>query len=170
MSKPKINRAGQYFERLLILYHAYSHTYGSESICLCECGKIYRGLTKHIVSHNVRSCGCLHSERLSRRASGNKDCYKHGDSGISEYRAWQGAKDRCTNPNHKQWDDYGGRGIRMCERWLNSYENFIADMGYKSSPELSLDRFPDRNGDYEPGNCRWATVEEQNNNTRRNYY
>jgi len=74
-------------------------------------------------------------------------------------------KQRCTNPNREAWGRYGGLGILVCERWLNSFEDFLADIGLR--PEgMTLDRYPDPYGNYEPGNCRWATWEEQNNNKR----
>ena len=76
-------------------------------------------------------------------------------------------KTRCSNPNDKHFDEYGGRGIKVCDRWLNSFENFLADMGEKPSPSHSIDRIK-VNGNYEPGNCRWATPEEQARNKRDN--
>ena len=83
-----------------------------------------------------------------------------------EHRAWRAMKRRCDNPHCSQYADYGGRGIRVCERWSRSYPAFLADMGRKPSPHHSLDRIR-VNGDYEPGNVRWATREQQISNTRR---
>jgi len=77
-------------------------------------------------------------------------------------------KIRCTNPKYRSYKDYGGRGISICERWADSFDNFLADMGPKPSRKHSLDRFPEVNGNYEPGNCRWATNTEQQRNKRDN--
>ncbi len=85
----------------------------------------------------------------------------------SEHKTWAGMKARCLNPNNKFWPNYGGRGITVCDRWLNSFEAFYEDMGPKPSPKHSIDRI-DVNGNYEPGNVRWATDSEQMQNVRHN--
>jgi hypothetical protein len=97
---------------------------------------------------------------------------RHGHAGSASspasptYRAWQSAIQRCTNPNHPSWKDYGGRGITVCARW-RSFEAFLADMGERPAARLSLDRWPNNDGGYAPGNCRWATQSEQLRNRRK---
>lgn len=82
-----------------------------------------------------------------------------------EYRVWSDIKQRCMNPNNKNFHNYGGRGISICDRWLYSFETFLQDMGERPAG-MSIDRFPNNNGNYEPGNCRWATQQQQAENTR----
>jgi hypothetical protein len=82
------------------------------------------------------------------------------------YSSWLGMKTRCYNPSHNKFHLYGGRGVKVCERWRTSFANFIADMGPRPSPAHSIDRYPNKDGDYKKSNCRWATPEQQNNNRR----
>jgi hypothetical protein len=91
---------------------------------------------------------------------------KHGMNKTQEYRAWVNMRQRCYNQNNTKYDDYGARGIKVCDRWFHSFKNFLADMGYKPSPEYSLDR-RNNDGNYEPKNCRWATRKVQRNNARK---
>lgn len=130
----------------------------------CECGST-RELPASELTRKCRpsmSCGC----------NGSK--FSHGSARrgkkTKEYMAWVAINARCSNPNLAQYDDYGGRGIRVCDRWRESFENFLEDIGPSPSTKHSVDRFPDRDGDYEPGNCRWATSKEQNRNKRNNIY
>jgi len=111
------------------------------------------------------SCGCARTERA---ISNGKASRRHGESHhhrTPEYRAWRAMLNRCRNPRCPQWADYGGRGIRVCDAWAASYEKFLADVGRRPSPALSIDRI-DGNSHYEPGNVRWATDTEQIRNRR----
>lgn len=125
-------------------------------LCLCDCGRetVVRG--SDLREGKTKSCGCLHDELASKRN------FRHGHSkGTRTYRSWMAMRDRCRYSNHKDYEHYGGRGIKVCERW-QSFENFLADMGERPVG-LTLDRI-DPNGNYEPGNCRWATWSEQREN------
>jgi hypothetical protein len=125
--------------------------------CICECGA-----TKELVNGSglrrghTRSCRCLKSQENTI----------HGLSESSEYLSWASMKQRCSNRKNIGFHLYGGRGIKVCERWNDSFCDFYADMGAKPSATHSIDRFPDKNGNYEPGNCRWATPSEQVRNRR----
>lgn len=136
--------------------------------CLCDCGNETLVSTGRLRSGHTQSCGC-------KKVDGPHPSQKtHGHSFVdgkatSEYNAWSSMKSRCLNPKAPNYKDYGGRGITVCERWLDSFENFLADMGPKPSPEHSLDRYPDNDGNYEPGNCRWADGVQQSSNKRSNH-
>ena len=135
----------------------------------CECGNERVILAYSVASGNTRSCGCLQSEA---RASNGKRNRKHGEGHSQrspEYRAWSGMKERCYLISNISYPHYGGRGIAICDRWRNSFNAFLEDMGRKPSPKHSLDRI-DPNGHYEPGNVRWATDSEQRNNKRSNRF
>jgi hypothetical protein len=116
-------------------------------------------------------CGCGEYARPGNRFIHGHNAVKHGDARRStkspEYAVWAHMIYRCTNPQSKEWKYYGGRGVQVCAAWQN-FEAFLADVGRRPSPKHSIDRYPDKDGDYEPGNVRWATLVEQHRNTGRN--
>lgn len=92
----------------------------------------------------------------------------HGMSGSPEFKSWHGMLQRCYNETDREFKRYGGRGISVCPRWKESFQNFFDDMGAKPSKGMSIDRYPNNDGNYEPGNCRWATPLQQAQNRRNN--
>ncbi len=135
----------------------------------CVCGNNVIVPIGRVRSGNVKSCGCLAIETTSKRSTthGHKNRSKYGENGSSLYYIWNGMKQRCLNKNHNGYSRYGGRGIKVCDKWM-SFENFLYDMGETYRPRLSLDRI-DNNKDYYKENCRWATNKEQSNNTSSNH-
>jgi hypothetical protein len=162
-----IEMTGRRFGRLVVLSRNGSCTSGGAIwSCMCDCGEIKSILGKSLRSGVTQSCGCLGKER--RTAASVLAKTKHGETagGNSRtYRIWANMMTRCTNPKASNFAYYGGRGIRVCDRW-ETFQNFLDDMG-KAPSGLTIDR---KNTDlnYEPSNCRWADKTAQANNTRSN--
>lgn len=161
-----IDITGFVFDRLTVLSRVPNRT--SYWLCKCICGKQKRVRSSHLKSGHIRSCGCLGAEQASARSHVlHKANTKTGLSHTPTYQSWCNMKQRCENSNSRFFSYYGGRGIKICDRW-QTFENFFLDMGVKPEGK-TLDRI-DTNGHYEPSNCRWATKKEQQNNRRGNRY
>lgn|ERR1700744_882378 len=156
-----MNLVGQKFGRLTVIRKIGRAATKVVWECLCDCGMHSQSPTGHLMSGKIRSCGCLKREQDRDRLT------THGMSTTRAFNVWMSMKHRCLNPKSTSYKSYGGRGIKICDRWMASFENFFADMG-EPPKGSSIDRFPDVNGDYEPGNCRWATVAQQAVNKRTN--
>ena len=162
---------GQRFGRLTVVSFGKPYIWNGKvreyyMVCRCDCGNTVeiRRSSLFNTKTGTKSCGCLHSEGLVARN------YKHGLRHTNLYKRFLSMKDRCYNPNSNKYKNYGARGIKVCAEWINDFHAFYEwamANGYKK--ELSIDRI-NVNGDYEPGNCRWATDKEQALNTRRNRF
>lgn len=154
MSKMALNLVGQAFGRLIVLLRSNNAADGHTTwLCRCSCG-----------AHAI-----VRVDALRKGATVSCGCKKivHGMRKVPEYNTWSTMIQRCHNPNHPRYQDYGGRGISVCDRWITSFADFYSDVGPRLSPKHSLDRENNDKG-YEPGNCHWATAIEQGRNMRRN--
>jgi hypothetical protein len=164
-----INLQGQRFGRLLVVKDV-GRSMDNKILwrCQCECGRSTNVRSSYLRSGHTRSCGCLKVDIAPMNAPPKTHGAASNGHRWPEYRAWCGMKERCLNPKNKSYKHYGARGITVCERWIDSFKNFIADMGRRPSPEHSIDRI-NNDGPYDPANCRWATYKQQLSNQQRSY-
>lgn len=134
-------------------------------LCRCDCGADVKVNSRSLRSGNTSSCGCFRKQKMSELATARNLRHGHNYAGKESptHKSWTAMIQRTTNSNYTHWKDYGGRGITVCDQW-RSFEVFLADMGERPEGK-TLDRI-NVNGNYEPGNCRWATLSEQQKNKR----
>ena len=160
-----IDISGRQFGRLTVVGRHDSTAHGVRWRCRCDCGAEVTAFGSDLRRGFTRSCGCL-QQQTTRRNNARRATHgaKRGGAETPTYKSWRSMRDRCLNANHSSFGRYGARGIRVCERW-HAFENFLADMGERPAGK-TLDRYPNGDGNYEPGNCRWATPSLQNHNRR----
>lgn len=160
MSKP-LNLLGQKFGRLVVIERAENNKHGQTRWkCKCDCGKFTVVAASDLKNGKIKSCGCLSHELTAKRST------KHGLRYTPNYKRWLHIKDRCLNPHNKDFNRYGGRGIKIYEEWVDDFKAFhdyVSILPHFGEKGYSLDRI-DNDGNYEPNNLRWATKKQQANN------
>lgn len=160
-----INLTGQKIGRLSVIKLAEK---GPRAwwICICDCGTIKTISSSLLRSGQITSCGCYKKE------NDGKHCIKHGMAAggkvTPEYNCWRHMKRRCLNPKDGKYDRYGGRGIKICDRWINNFENFLSDMGKRPFAWSEINRI-DNDGNYTPENCEWTSKKINNRNRMDNH-
>ena len=157
------NLVGQVFGRLKVIERVANKGKHTAWRCACECGNVIETLSQRLKNGESRSCGCWMRDNVAQLST------THGKHATREYNTWIAMKQRCLNPKSTRYEDYGGRGISVCDRWVDSFQNFYDDLGPKPAPDYSLDRIY-VNGNYEPTNCKWSSPLEQASNKRSSKY
>ena len=156
---------GKVFGRLTVLSFAgMSKWHTSMWLCRCECGSEKSILANALKTGNTRSCGCLQPDVVRENGT------THGQTGTLTFSTWRSMINRCYTPGTNSYERYGGTGITVCRRWRDDFFAFLADMGERPSKKYTIDRYPNQAGNYEPGNCRWATCTENNRNRSTSRY
>lgn len=137
--------------------------------CVCDCGNKIVATSRNLNRHHTKSCGCLQIDRVVENRTVHGLYHDENGKRAKLYHVWGMMRQRCKNPNNHAYKDYGGRGISVCNDWdcYKTFHDWANGNGYKDG--LTIDRI-DNDGDYEPSNCRWVTISEQQKNTRRNHY
>lgn len=157
MGRKQIDVIGKKFNHLTVLQDVGRHKRDRKILCLCDCGKKHTAVKSAVTRGGTKSCGC-NLFKYEHKIMVSKHPY---------YKVWIGLRARCYNVTDKNYEDYGGRGIIVCDRWLNSFMNFVKDMGIKPSKKHSVER-EDNDDNYTPANCKWGLPIEQQNNKRSN--